>query len=263
MDWEPTHTRKRKAEWYYSIDPKQRRLNPSQEREEHEKRIYQFLSNQADVHLKLIELIQWNEFDIFKDYLPEVISTTEYLIGPHRFSFYRTILESDNKKFYDELIKRSVANNALFLYTVLNPPNLDLFKKLEGYGDLMINESVLMTVIKHCIGTEILKYLLERYDYKGSYNRAMGIVIQSGCVDNFKILFNYMIKHNIWDIKLLPSIKLSLRHFPNDDMLLEVLNFERSLFRDYMLNGSKTIMGKKQDLEKMKAIYQGTIKTKP
>ena len=228
MDWEPTHNLKRKAEWYYSIDPKQRRLNPSQEREEHEKKIGLYLNTNMDSYLKLIDLIHWGEFDLFKRVLNSLIESIKDRSNLYRPSLYRAALDSDDRRFYDELVAKSVTSNMDFLNAALSPPDLNLFKKLEQYGRLPIKDVVLISVSKNCKGSKILNHILYSYYHTDeTLLKALDIVAQLGCVDNFNVLFRFMASNGYITRSMMPGLKNTIRIYNNDEMMLEIRAYEK------------------------------------
>ena len=206
MDWEPTYTRKRKAEWYYAIDPKQRRFN-SYPKEESKAHIYQLLESNESVTVKLTTLIRENEFEIFSEFLPCLVTSR---IRYNTIDIGHAILDSANRKFHDFMTGRlHLVGPVEYLRSTIIPPNLTRFKRLEEYGSGPHPSIMLEVVATRCDATEILKYVLDKYQF--AYYMCAHVAIltaREGCHDNLFAILNYLVEYDMYRIGLYHELRM-------------------------------------------------------
>ena len=225
MDWEPTHNLKRKADWYYNIDSKQRRLNPSHEREEHEKRIYQFLDSPVPLTVKLTTLIRENEFEIFAEYVSRIYKNK--IKETYNFlDVGQAILDSDNRKFYDFFLTYAPTHRSpsTYLLCALYPPNFKRYIQLEEYGGLPLPHIIINSVSFHCEATQILEYVLNKYKFDyNTYMRVATKSIKKECSINLGSILFYMIDHKLHNKDMFQVLR-EVANKSNNSKILGIIN---------------------------------------
>ena len=238
MDWEPTHTRKRKADWYYSIDPKQRRLDSEEEsnlKDASKAHIYNAL-NSSDMSLtdKVVMLIRANEFEILSEFFP-YSHTTYYDPRYSPIKIGQAILDSNNLNFHD-LVTREfhLITPGEYLRSTLIPPDLTRFKRLER-SDYGPHFSVMIHVIaQYCGATEILEYVLDKYKF--NYYECVDSAIEAirnGCEANFiAILRHIFYKYDKRDKQTFEVLKETAVN-NNQKEIFKILEHNAHMFLDF------------------------------